>query len=688
MSHKYTNRLIHESSPYLRQHAHNPVDWYPWGAPAFQKAREEDKPVLLSIGYSACHWCHVMAHESFENEEIAEIMNRYFVNIKVDREERPDLDHVYQTVVQLLSGHGGWPLTMFLTPDQKPFFGGTYFPPEDRHGLPGFPRVLFSVAKMYREQKADISSNLIRIMTALDQANLHRGKPELPDATLLDRVSQTLLEQMDPQWGGFGRQPKFPNSTILDLLLRQHRRSRKPEFLDAVLLTLRKMAQGGIYDHLGRGFHRYSVDNRWLVPHFEKMLYDNALLPRVYLAAFQITGDPLFSQIVRETLDYLLLEMRHPEGGFYSTQDADSEGEEGKFYIWSQEEILQTLGPQEGELFCQVYHVTKTGNFAGKNILNLPRPLAETASVLGMEQSELEGVIRRAREKLRGEREKRLKPFRDEKILTSWNGLAVSTLARASQVLDEGRYLQAARESLRFIEARLEIPGDQLLHTYQGQEAKIEGFLEDYAYLVEALLETHQACGEPLYLDKALRLNRTMLDQFWDSGAGGFFFTARTQKPLIVRPKDSYDQSVPSGTSVATRNLLRLYHLTGEERYRETVETVLRLFREPMEQNPFGFGNLLCVVADYLEGPIQVSILGNPDDPTGQEMIRVLHSVYLPNLILHPSSGETAIGGTVGQLLRGKGKINHRTTAYVCRHFACSRPLTSAADLKEVLSQS
>jgi len=688
MSHKYTNRLIHESSPYLLQHAHNPVDWYSWGEEAFQKAREEDKPILLSIGYSACHWCHVMEHESFESEEIAEIMNHHFVNIKVDREERPDLDHVYQTVVQLLTGHGGWPLTAFLTPDQKPFFGGTYFPPQDRHGLPGFPRLLLTMAKTYREQKAEISTNIIRIMAALDQTDPPRGNRDLPDATLLAGASQTLQEQMDLQWGGFGRQPKFPNCTILDLLLRQYQRSRKREFLDPVLLTLRKMAQGGIYDHLGGGFHRYSVDNRWFAPHFEKMLYDNALLPRIYLAAYQITGEPLFAQVVRETLDYLHLEMRDPAGGFYSTQDADSEGEEGKFYLWSQEEILKILGSQSGELFCRVYNVTKPGNFEERNILNLSRPMAETAAVLGMEPAELEGILKQSREKLRVEREKRVKPFRDEKIQTAWNGLAISTLAMASQVLDDERYLKAARQALDFIESHLEIPGNQLLHTYKENQTKIKGFLEDYAYLIEALLETYQACGEQSYLDKALRLHRTMLDQFWDSELGGFFLTASTQEPLIVRPRDSYDQSVPSGTSVATRSLLRLHHFTGEERHRETAEKVFRLFRESMAQNPFGFGNLLCALDDYLEGPTEVTILADPSDPTRREMIRVLYSVYLPNLILHQTSDGGVIGGTIGKYLNGKGKHNDKTTAYVCRHFSCSQPVTSAADLKEVLTQS
>src|SRR5437867_2040406 len=511
----FVNRLIHETSPYLLQHAHNPVDWYPWGEKAFDKAKEENNPIRLSIGYSACHWCHVMEKESFESEAIAALMNEHFVNIKVDREERPDLDEIYMNAVQMLTGRGGWPMTVFLTPERKPFFGGTYFPPEDRHGMPGFPKILQAVAQAYRDRPQDVQKSVEQILAALNRLTeiSESAEPFFPDA--IQKAADQLSPAYDPDYGGFGRAPKFPNAGLFDLFLRCYRSSKERRYLEMVTHTLTKTAEGGIYDHLGGGFHRYSVDEKWLVPHFEKMLYDNAQLIRIYVDVFRITQDPIFRRVVEETLTYLLREMLHSEGGFYSTQDADSEGEEGRFFVWEYDEVIKILGEETGEIFSRIYDVSELGNFEGKNILHPILQPEQAAKFFGKEIKEIENLIAEAKAKLLQEREKRVKPFRDEKILTSWNGLMLSGLAEAYKTIGEERYRKAAERTVEFIFAQMFREG-YLLHTYRDGQAKLYGYLDDYAFLAGGLLDLYEATFDRSLLERAVHVTETMINEFWD----------------------------------------------------------------------------------------------------------------------------------------------------------------------------
>ncbi|MFQ5540010.1 MAG: thioredoxin domain-containing protein, partial [Candidatus Binatia bacterium] len=532
----YTNHLIHETSPYLLQHAHNPVEWYPWGEEAFQRAKKESKPILLSIGYSACHWCHVMEQESFENEEIAALMNEHFVNIKVDREERPDLDEIYMNAVQMITGRGGWPMTVFLTPEGKPFFGGTYFPPEDRHGVPGFPRVLKAGAQAYRERPQDVERSVRQILEALDRLGKLKesGRPFAREGT--DQAAELLSRSYDPEHGGLGRAPKFPNVGVLELFLRTYRRSGNERFLEMVTHSLTRMAEGGIYDHLGGGFHRYSVDEKWLVPHFEKMLYDNAQLIRIYVDVFRITKDLFFKQVAEQTLDYLLREMFHPQGGFYSTQDADSEGVEGKFFVWSRDEVMETLGEEVGEIFCRIYDVSDLGNFEGHNILHPILTLEQAAKYFKRGADEIASLITQAKAKLLKEREKRVKPFRDDKILTSWNGLMLSGLADAYEITGVPRYREVAEQTVDFIFTEMFREGT-LYHTYRDGKAKLRSFLDDYAFLIAGLLDLYEATLERALLERAVQLTEVMILEFWDDIDGAFFYTGKSHEELISRSK-------------------------------------------------------------------------------------------------------------------------------------------------------
>jgi uncharacterized protein YyaL (SSP411 family) len=685
---KHTNRLIHETSPYLRQHAHNPVDWYPWGPEALEKAKAENRPILLSIGYSACHWCHVMERECFEDESIAGLMNEHFVNIKVDREERPDLDQIYQEVVQLLGRQGGWPLTVFLTPDQKPFYGGTYFPPTERHGMPAFPRVLQAVAQAYRLNQDGVAETIRQILSGLERLSAFREATGPLDAAFLEKVARGLTRHMDPVHGGFGRAPKFPNTMTLALLLRHHRAHRDEFALKMVLLTLEKMAEGGIYDQLGGGFHRYSVDERWLVPHFEKMLYDNALLVRLYLEAWQVTKRPLFERVVRETLNYVRREMQDSEGGFYSTQDADSEGEEGKFFVWRRDEVLQHLGEDVGQLFCRAYDVAETGNFDhGRSILNRPISLESVAERFGTTAAEAEKALADARQKLFEVRERRIKPFRDEKILTSWNALMISACAEAYNVLGDEAALEAAVRSAEFILGHM-LKDGRLLRTFKDGQAKLNGYLDDYAFFVAALLDLYQASCQRRYLDQALGLHERMIAQFWDEKDGGFFFTSADHEPLITRPRSAYDHSIPSGTSVATQTMLRLHALTGSVPDLERAERVFRLFRDQMEQNPFGFGNLLCALDWTVETPYEIVILGDREGADTRALLRATYQEFTPNrIVLAGAPNEVGQLPVVGDLLAGKGQVDGKATAYICHKFTCSAPVTDPAELQGLLRQ-
>ena len=679
----HANHLIHETSPYLLQHAHNPVDWRPWGEEALQKARTENKPILLSVGYSACHWCHVMEHESFENEEIAALMNELFVNIKVDREERPDLDEIYMNAVQLLTGRGGWPMTVFLTPEGKPFYGGTYFPPEDRYGVPGFPRVLKAVAQAYQERPQEIEKNVAQIVGALNRLGDFKEtqRPFARDA--IGKSAEQLSQAYDPEYGGLGQAPKFPNAGVFELFLRHYRGSKERRFLEMVTHTLIRMAQGGIYDHLGGGFHRYSVDAKWLVPHFEKMLYDNAQLLRSYADVFRLTQEPLFKRVVEETTEYLLREMLHPEGGFYSTQDADSEGEEGKFFVWTPDEIKQLLGEEVGEIFCRVYDVSDVGNFERRNILHPILTLEQSAKFFRREPREIERIVAEARQRLFQEREKRVKPFRDEKILASWNGLMLSGLAETMNVSPNTLYLEAAQRTVDFIFNRMFRDG-LLLRAYKDGKAKLPGYLDDYAFLAVGLLDLYEATLDRSLLERAGQMAEAMIREFWDEIDGGFFYTGKSHEQLISRTKPAFDSSIPSGNSLATQLLLRLYHYTGKEDYLKRAEKVLRLYYDAMEKQPFGFAHMLSALDFYLEKPKEIVVVGKREEAATQELLNKIHSLYLPNKTLQLAEPGRPLS-EISPLLEGKTQIQNKPTVYVCHNFTCSRPVTEWEELKQLL---
>jgi hypothetical protein len=681
---KYTNALIQETSPYLLQHAHNPVDWYPWSEAAFAKAKAEDKPIHLSIGYSACHWCHRLSEDCFENEAIAKLMNDHFINIKVDREERPDLDTIYMNAVQMMTGHGGWPMTVFLTPDGVPFYGGTYFPPQDRYNMPGFPRVLISLAEAYREKRADIAESAQSILNALQQTNEVAAHEGALTTALLDDAANKLMRGFDPVHGGFGRAPKFPPAMTMSFLLRQHARKKDASLLAAVELTLDKMARGGMYDQLGGGFHRYSVDERWLVPHFEKMLYDNALLSRLYLDAWLITGNPLYQQIAEEILDYVRREMTDASGGFYSTQDADSEGEEGKFFVWTPDEITALLGEEDARLFCRYFDVTEGGNFEGHNILHVDDDLASIAKVTHVTPERLQQALMRGMEILFFEREKRIKPFRDEKMLTAWNGLMLRSFAEAAQVLDRADYLAVAMKHAEFVLSQLRQDG-RLLRTHKDGVSKLNGYLEDYAYLADGLLSLYEASFDVRWFNEARALADTMIAQFWDAREGGFFFTSHDHESLISRTKDFYDNATPSGNSVAAAVLLRLHLFTGEARYRELAETIFALMHNMLQRAPSGFGHLLCALDLALASPLEIAIIGTPADKTKAEMLAKIRQRYLPNKVVACAAPDETAASAAIPLLAGRAAVEGKATAYVCRQFTCAAPVTTAEALEAQL---
>ena len=686
MEPRHANHLIHETSPYLLQHAHNPVDWYPWGDEALQKAKNENKPILLSIGYSACHWCHVMERESFENKKIAALMNESFVNIKVDREERPDLDEIYMNAVQMLTGRGGWPMTMFLTPEGKPFYGGTYFPPEDRQGMPGFPRILQGVAQAYRERPADVEKSVSQIIEALHRMSESHASDKDFASEIIGESCVKISRAYDSDNGGLGQAPKFPNPGVYELFLRYYHHAKSEHYLEMIVHTLTKMAQGGIYDHLGGGFHRYSVDAKWLVPHFEKMLYDNAQLLRIYAQAYLITHEPLFRSIVEETSGYLLREMLHSEGGFYSTQDADSEGEEGKFFVWTPEEINRLVGEIDGEIFCRMYDVSEEGNFEEKNILHPILTIEQAGKFFRKDKSEIEALVMRSKEKLFAARDKRVKPFRDEKVITAWNGLMLSGLAEAFKIVDNREYTDAAKRTVEFIFDRMFRDGF-LFHVYKDGQAKHLGYLDDYAFLAVGLLDIYEALFDRSALERAIELTEIMLREFWDeSGGGGFFYTGKSHEPLISRAKPIFDASIPSGNSIATQLLLRLYPITGNEDYRTRAEVVLRSYHDAMASQPFGFAHMLCAMDQYLHPAKEIVVVGNRDDSRTVDLIREIHRFYLPDKILQlfpPDSPPE----NVSPLLRGKHQIDGQPTVYVCENFTCSAPATSWQELKLLLEK-
>jgi uncharacterized protein len=682
-SHKHTNNLINETSPYLLQHAHNPVDWYPWGEVALSRARAEDKPILLSIGYSACHWCHVMEHESFENEEIARLMNENFVNIKVDREERPDLDQIYMNAVQMMTGHGGWPMTMFLTPDGVPFYGGTYFPPTDRYNMPGFPRILASVAEAYRSQPDQVANTATAMLGELRRVGLAESSQDNLTIDLLDSAFRRISANYDRTNGGFGGAPKFPPAMNLEFLLHTHHRTGSAEALEMVEHTARKMSEGGMYDQLGGGFHRYSVDAKWLVPHFEKMLYDNALLSRMYLHLYQVTRSPDARRIAEETLDYVAREMTDAAGGFYSSQDADSEGEEGKFFVWSRPEILEALGEQDGVLFCDYFDVTQAGNFEGHNILHIMASIQDVATRNKITAGDLQAILSRGRQKLFALREQRIKPGRDEKVLTAWNGLMLAGFAEASAILDRPDYRKIAEANARFLLNKLQKDG-LLLRTYKDGQAKLNGYLEDYACLIDGLISLYEATGELSWFRSAVELADKMIDQFWDDSEGGFFFTGKSHEQLIVRSKEFMDNATPSGNSIATLGLLRLGLLTGRDDYRRRATAVLRLLANQIRRYPSAFGFALNALDFYLDSPLEVVVVGKPD-PRLDQLLQTLWQTYLPNRVVALCRQDHDQAEALIPLFAGRDTLETEPTAFVCRANTCREPAKNPEELAKQL---
>jgi uncharacterized protein YyaL (SSP411 family) len=682
----FTNRLARESSPYLRQHRHNPVDWHPWGPEALDLARRLDRPIFLSVGYSACHWCHVMEHESFENEEIAKILNDHFVSIKVDREERPDLDQIYMTSVQLLTGQGGWPMSVFLTPDLRPFTGGTYFPPDDRFGRPGFRRVLLTVAEWWKDRRADIDRAAGQLTDAIREAGQLRPAAGGLDDSLLRRAADTLGQAFDAQDGGFGSAPKFPHPMDLRVLLRAWRRFGDNIALNMVRHTLDCMARGGIYDHLGGGFARYSTDARWLVPHFEKMLYDNALLVPCYLETFQVTGDPNYRQIVEETLAWVAREMTSPEGAFYSTLDADSEGVEGKFYVWTEEEIEQVLGKADAAVFNAVYGVEPDGNWHDPhghaperaNILHRRKTFAQAAKLHGTSEDDLLALLACCREKLFAVRGKRVRPGLDDKALTSWNALMIGALAHAAQVLDNPAHAAAAARAADFILTRMRTPDGRLLRTFStDSEPKLNAYLEDYAFLADALVTLYEATFEARWITAALDVARVMLDQFWDDAGGGFFYTGREHEALIARTKDAHDNAIPSGNAMAATALLRLAELTGRADLRDRAARTLQLYQGLMASHPMAAGQMLLALDFHLGPTSEIAIVGDPGAEDTKRVLRALRGRFQPNRVVALKSATDAEAEKAVPLLAGK-TWQGAVTTYVCENFACQAPLVGA----------
>ncbi|MDX6693813.1 MAG: uncharacterized protein QOF02_1416 [Blastocatellia bacterium] len=678
--HKHTNRLSGETSPYLLQHAHNPVNWYPWGEEAMARAREENKPILLSIGYSACHWCHVMEHESFENEEIARLMNENFISIKVDREERPDLDQIYMNAVQMMTGHGGWPMTVFLTPAGVPFYGGTYYPPVDRYNMPGFPRILLGVAEAYRSQPDEITQSAVSMLTELRRLGQAQASNESISVELLDDAARAVARSYDATHGGFGSAPKFPAPMNLEFLLRVYHRTGRSDALEMVEHTCRKMAEGGMYDQLGGGFHRYSTDARWLVPHFEKMLYDNALLARLYLHAYQVTRNDFYKRIAEETLDYVAREMTDERGGFYSTQDADSEGHEGKFFVWTIDEIREILGAEDGALFSSYYDVTPGGNFEGQNILNVTRSIEDAAKANGVAVERLKEALARGRSELFDVRERRIKPDRDEKALTAWNGLMLAAFAEAAAILERDDYLATATKNAQFVLDNLKRDG-LLLRTYKDGQAKLNAYLEDYAFFIDGLLALYEASGELRWLEEAVSLAETMNTEFWDEQEGGYFYTGQSHEELIVRSKDFMDNATPSGNSVAAEVLLKLAVLTGNEDYSRRAVNIFRLLRASLTRYPTAFGRLLAALDFHLSSPKEIAIIGPRGDAQTQALVREVWKEYLPNKVLAQADEHETRAAEIVPLLRERSMTRGTATAFVCENYTCQQPVTTAEEL-------
>ncbi len=677
------NRLAAESSPYLQQHADNPVDWHPWGDAAFSDARAADKPVLLSIGYAACHWCHVMAHESFEDAVTARLMNELFVNVKVDREERPDVDSIYMQAVQAITGHGGWPMTMFLTPDGVPFYGGTYFPPEDRHGMPSFRRVLVSVSESWRTRREEVlkGATSLRGIYAAAEAPTSAGDPFTREQ--LHETVRALRNWYDPREGGFGSAPKFPQPQLLDLLLRHHARTGNAEWLEMARHSFTRMARGGLYDQVGGGFHRYTVDAVWLVPHFEKMLYDNALLARLAVQLWQVTGDPEPRRIAEDTFTWLRREMTDPAGGWYSSLDADSEGHEGKFYVWTLAELRAILG-EDAEVAIAYWGASAGGNFEGTNILHLAAAPGDVAARLGLAPDVLAAVIARARAALMRAREPRVRPGRDEKVLASWNGLMLRAMAEGARAFDDAVLGNAALTAGRFLRNQLVRDG-RVMRSWRDGVARIPGFLEDHAALALGFLALYQLTFDRAWLDAALELNDSCVRWFWSDDAGAFFDTAHDAEPLVTRPRDVTDNAIPAGTSLAVELQLTVAFLTGDASARRRAEYVLATLAQPMRRSPLAFGHLLGAADLAVNGAVELAIGGDPSTPAFRALARAAAAVYVPALVLVGGEGDAVAGLP---LMEARAAPSGEALAFVCRGYACELPTADATTLRSQLGSS
>ncbi len=662
------NSLINETSPYLLQHADNPVQWYAWNDEALKKAKEENKPIFLSIGYSACHWCHVMAHESFENEEVAKFMNENFVNIKVDREERPDIDDIYQKVCQIATGQGGWPLSIFLTPDQKPFYAGTYFPVLDSYGRPGFGSICRQLSQAWKEKPKDIEKSAEKFLDTLNKAEAIKVPSKL-ERIILDEAAMNLFQLGDSSYGGFGSAPKFPNAANVSFLFHYAKLSGHLQFNEFALKTLKKMAKGGIFDQIGGGFHRYSTDAKWLVPHFEKMLYDNALIPVNYAEAYQITKDPFYLEVLQKTLDFVLREMTSPEGGFYSAYDADSEGVEGKFYVWTKNEIKEILG-DDADLFCLYYDVTDGGNWEGNSILCNNLNISTVAFNFGITEEKIRDILKSCSEKLLKVRSTRVSPGLDDKILVSWNSLMITAFVKGYRVTNDSRYLDAAKACISLIENNL-FTDDKLLRTYKNGTAKIDGYLEDYSYFTNALLDVFEIEPEPKYLKLALKLGHHLVNHFWDSENNSFFMTSDEHEKLIIRPKSNYDLSLPSGNSVSAFVMLRLYHLSQEQKFLEITTKILESQAQMAAENPFGFGYLLNTLSVYLEKPVEITIINTENS----DLCKSLLTTYLPNSFMVTIQNSTQLENLSEYSFFAGKNFEDKTLVFVCKDFSCSLPL-------------
>jgi uncharacterized protein YyaL (SSP411 family) len=687
------NRLIHEKSPYLLQHARNPVDWYPWGDEAFAKAERENKPVFLSIGYSTCHWCHVMEHESFEDPEVAALMNETFVCIKVDREERPDIDGVYMEVAQLMSGRGGWPLTIMMTPDKRPFFAGTYIPKNDRFGMTGMMNLVPRIAELWSTRNADLVATADRVVDAIRQAPAGAAGGDL-GAAVLETAHGQLRDSYDPKHGGFGGAPKFPTPHNLLFLLRYWSRSGSDDTLAMVETTLRTMRRGGVYDHVGFGFHRYSTDAEWLLPHYEKMLYDQALLAMAYTEAYQATGRPEYERTAREILTYVLRDMTAPGGGFYSAEDADSEGVEGKFYLWTTAEVREALDDEDAKLAARVFNLRDSGNFkdeateheTGANIFHLTEPLPAIAKSMGLSEEILAARLETIRQKLFEIREGRVHPHKDDKILTDWNGLMIAALSKAASVFGDDAYAEAARKSADFLLATMTDDG-RLLHRFRDGDAAIPGNAEDYAFLTWGFLELYEATFEVRYLSAAARLNEELLARFWDDEGGGLYFTADDAEALLTRRKEIYDGAIPSSNSVAMLNLLRLGRITGDPSFDERAASIGRAFSEQVERYAAAHTQLMSAI-DFGVGPSrELVIVGEPGADDTRELVAAAHARYVPNKIVlqRPADGAGGLEGIAGWA-EAHTAIDGRATAYVCRNYQCELPTTDSAKMVELLT--